>query len=123
MIATLVLLVGGAVGAVARFHLDGFIQDHTHGALPAGTTIVNVSGAFVLGVIVGLSTRHVLGSNVELALGTGFCGAFTTFSSLMFESTRLAQDGAVAAAVRTLALNVVCGSVAAAVGLLIAGGL
>jgi CrcB protein len=121
VINVLVVLVGGALGALARYQLDGLIQDHTHGAMPVGTLVINVSGSLVLGLLVGLRLHHGMSATVELAAGTGFCGAFTTFSSLMYETTRLAQDGAYRQAARTLSLNVVFGVGAAALGLVATG--
>lgn len=121
MTSLLVVLVGGALGAVARYQLDGLIQDHTHGALPVGTLVINVSGSLALGLLIGLRLQHGLSASVTLAVGTGFCGAFTTFSSWMYETTRLAQDGAYREAVRTLSLNVVLGCGAAALGLAVTG--
>lgn len=123
MIGVLVVLIGGAVGAIARYQLDGLIQDHSHGAMPVGTLVINVSGALALGILVGLRIQHGLPATVELAGGTGFCGAFTTFSSLMYEATRLAQDGAYSAATRTISLNILLGGAAATVGLLVTGAL
>jgi len=123
MINVLVVLIGGALGALARYQLDGLIQDHTHGAMPVGTLVINVSGSLVLGLLVGLRLQHGMSATVELAAGTGFCGAFTTFSSLMYETTRLAQDGAYRQAARTLSLNVVLGGGAAALGLVVTGAL
>lgn len=123
MINVLVVLLGGALGALARYQLDGLIQDHTHGAMPVGTLVINVSGSLVLGLLVGLRLQQGLSATVVLAAGTGFCGAFTTFSSLMYETTRLAQDGAYRQAARTLSLNVVLGGGAAALGLVVTGAL
>ena len=123
MISILVVMLGGAIGAIARYQLDGLIQDHTHGSLPIGTLVINVSGALALGILVGLRIEHGLPATLELAAGTGFCGAFTTFSSLMYESTRLTQDGAYRAATRTLSLNLVLGGAAACLGLLVTSAL
>lgn len=121
VVGVVAVLAGGAIGALARYQLDGLIQDHVHGALPVGTLVINVAGSLMLGLFIGLTIGHHLNATTELALGTGFCGAFTTFSSLMFETTRLAQEGALNEATRTLSLNVVLGGLAAAVGLLITG--
>lgn len=123
MINVLVVLLGGAAGALACYQLDGLIQDHTRGAMPVGTLVINVSGSLMLGVLVGLHLRHGLSAVTELAAGTGFCGAFTTFSSLMYETTRLAQDGAYRQAARTLSLNLVLGGAAAALGQFATGAL
>ncbi len=123
MISVLVVVIGGALGAIARYLLDGLIQDHVDGVIPVGTLVINVSGSLVLGVLVGLQLNHGLPATIELAGGGGFCGAFTTFSSLMYETTRLAQDGAHREAILTLSLNVVVGGIAAALGLLVPGAL
>lgn len=119
----LLVLVGGGFGAIARYQLDGLIQDHMHGAMPVGTLVINVSGSLLLGLLVGLHLQYGLSASAVLVAGTGFCGAFTTFSSLMYETTRLAQDGAYRQATRTLSLNVVLGCGAAAFGLLVTGAL
>jgi CrcB protein len=111
----------GALGAVSRFQLDGFIQNRVRGMMPVGTLIINVIGSFILGMFVGLHLRHGLSNTIELAIGTGFCGGFTTFSSLMYESTQLAQEGAHRQAVRILSLNLILGSFAAAIGLAATG--
>ena len=123
MISVLVVLVGGSLGAMARYQLDGLIQDHTDGAMPVGTLVINVSGSLVLGLLVGLHLNHGLPTALDLTAGTGFCGGFTTFSSLMYETTRLAEDGAYREATLTLSLNIVLGGIAAALGLLATGAL
>ena len=86
-----------------------------------GTLVINVIGSLILGVFVGLHLRHGLSNTIELAIGTGFCGGFTTFSSLMYESIQLTQEGAYRQVVQILSLNVVLGSVAAAIGLAATG--
>jgi CrcB protein len=96
-------LVGG-LGAIARFLLDGAVGRRLGRELPFGTLAVNLTGAFVLGL---LSTAALSGTAYRIA-GTGFIGAYTTFSTWMLESHRLAEDGRFRAA----ALNV-AGSLAA----------
>lgn len=123
MIVVIVVVVCGAFGSIARYQLDGFIQNHTQGALPFGTLIINVIGSLILGTLVGLHLRHGLPDTIELAIGTGFCGGFTTFSSLMYESTQLAQEGAHRQAVQILSLNMILGGLAAAIGLVATGAL
>jgi CrcB protein len=87
----------GGCGAIARFLLDGAVSARVGAGFPWGTLAVNVTGSFALGL---------LGSSV--LLGTGLLGAYTTFSTWMLESHRLAEDGRRTAAV----LNIV-GSLAA----------
>lgn len=83
-----VALLGGA-GACARFLLDGAVARRLGRAFPFGTLAVNVAGAFLFGLLVGLA----LGAGGERLLGTGLLGGFTTFSTWAFESHRLAEDG------------------------------
>jgi CrcB protein len=81
-------LIGG-VGAIARFLLDGAVARRAGRAFPYGTLAVNLSGAFVLGVLAGAA----LSDNTYRIAGTGLIGAFTTFSTWELESHRLAEDG------------------------------
>jgi CrcB protein len=89
------LVVGGAgsVGAVARFLTDGAVQDRGRGPFPFGTLTVNCVGSFILGVVTGLAWYHGLGGRAHAVVGVGFCGAFTTWSSVTWETLRLAEDG------------------------------
>jgi CrcB protein len=87
--------IAGFFGAIARYALGGFISDHTRGAFPWETLVINVSGAFALGFIFTLLTeRFMPNPTVRIALTVGFLGAYTTFSTFAFETMRLAQDGA-----------------------------
>jgi CrcB protein len=93
-----VALVGG-LGALGRFWLDGAVSRRVGGVFPAGTLAVNLTGAFVLGVLVGAGVS----GDALLVAGTGLVGAYTTFSTWMLETQRLGEDGRW----RALALNVV----------------
>jgi CrcB protein len=90
---TLPVLIGigvaGGAGALARFLLDGAVSARTGAEFPFGTLAVNLSGALVLGVLVGAT---IDADGYRLA-GTGFVGAYTTFSTWAFESQRLGEDG------------------------------
>ncbi len=110
-------LVAAAIGASARYLIDGFVQDHTDGAFPWGTFVVNVTGCLVLGTIVGLGMYHDLDSTTRTVLGTGGMGAYTTFSTFTFETVRLAELGAVNQAFRNAAGSFVIGLAAAGAGL------
>ncbi len=93
MTVALVVAVAGAVGAVARFLTDGAVQDRRSGSFPFGTFTVNCTGSFVLGAVTGLAWYHGLGGRAHAVVGVGFCGAFTTWSSITWETVRLAEDG------------------------------
>lgn len=114
------LLVGGAIGAPARYVLDGAVQDRVGGSFPWGTFVVNVSGSLVLGVVTGLALYHGLGDLPRVAVGTGFCGAYTTFSTYSFETMRLLEEGAIRAAVGHALGSIALGLLAAALGLALA---
>jgi len=103
------IAVAGAFGALARYGLEGLVSDRAHGAFPWGTFVVNVSGSFLLGLAFVLMTeRTVVDPWLRSSLTIGFLGAYTTFSTLSFESYRLLEDGALG-----LALANTLGSLAA----------
>jgi fluoride exporter len=104
-------LVGG-LGSIARFLLDGAVTGRSGVRFPVGTLVVNLSGAFMLGVLVGAAIRQ----DAYRLAGTGLIGAFTTFSTWMFESHRLGEDGELRLGVLNLALSLILGIVAAWTG-------
>lgn len=104
-------LVGG-VGAIARFALDGAVAGRTGREFPFGTLCVNLSGAFVLGFLVGAA----VGGNAYRVLGTGLIGAFTTFSTWAFESHRLGEDGELGLGILNFAVSLALGIGAAWAG-------
>lgn len=116
-------LVAAALGAPGRYLLDGFVQDRAGGLFPWGTFVVNVSGCLALGVITGWSMYHGLNPTVKTVVGTGALGAYTTFSTFSYETVRLAEDGAIDAALRNAAGTLVVGLAAAGVGLALAAAL
>jgi CrcB protein len=113
----LAFLTAAAIGAPARYLIDGLVQDRTDGAFPWGTFVVNVSGCLVLGVLTGLGLYHGLDAATRTVLGTGGIGAYTTFSTFTFETVRLAEEGAINEALRNVAASFLVGLSAASVGL------
>ena len=107
----------GGAGAVARVVLDAAVSARAGRALPVGTFAVNVTGAMVLGLLSGLA---VTGDALLLA-GTATLGSYTTFSTWMFESQRLGEDGERAALAVNLAGSLAAGLGAAALGRAIGG--
>ncbi len=89
--------VGGALGALARYGLSLWVQARlapgAWAAFPLGTLIINVLGSFLLAVTVTLAARGLLSAEVRLAFGTGFVGAFTTFSTFEWETLGLFSGG------------------------------
>ena len=87
------IAIAGAIGAPTRYLLDHYIQDRTPGKLPLGTLVVNITGSLALGFIAGLALYHAFPSTPQTLLGTGFCGAYTTFSTFTYETAHLAEVG------------------------------
>jgi CrcB protein len=113
------LLVAGAIGAPTRYLVDGVVT-RTEGGVTLGTLVVNISGSLVLGVITGLALYHGLPSTPKTILGTGFCGAYTTFSTFAFETVRLAEEGETRAATRIVIASLLLPAAAAGLGLALA---
>jgi CrcB protein len=94
------IAVAGALGALARYGLEGWVSRRTATSFPWGTFAVNVSGAFVLGLLFTLLTEHLtVAPWLRISATVGFLGAYTTFSTLSLETYRLLEDGAVGYAV------------------------
>lgn len=102
----------GALGAVARFRVDSSVSARLPSDFPLGTLVVNLTGSFALGVLVGASVTH----RILFVLGTGFMGGYTTFSTWMVESERLGEVGEVASLLRNLWLSMLAGLGFAAAG-------
>lgn len=114
----LLVALGGAAGAAARYLVDGFVVERTGAGFPWGTLVVNVSGSLALGFLFALTVeRGALPAASRAPLLIGFLGAYTTFSTLMLESWRLWEDGAVGLALANLVGSSVVGLVAVVVGL------
>jgi fluoride exporter len=87
--------IAGAFGALARYGLDGLVSRRLPTAFPWGTFVVNISGAFILGFLMTLMTEQLTTAPwVRSALTIGLLGAYTTFSTLSYETYRLIEDGA-----------------------------
>ncbi len=110
----LLMLVGaaGGLGAVARLLLDGGVSLLAQRAFPLGTLVVNISGAFLLGVLAGAA----LDTDAYAIAGTGMIGGFTTFSTWTLESHRLGEDGQLRLGVVNFAVSLLLGIGAAWAG-------
>lgn len=114
--------LGGFVGANARYLLGAWVGTQLGTRFPLGTFIINVSGAFVLGVVGTLVAERLIRSpeEVRLLVSIGFLGAYTTFSTFSFESYALIEDGEWARALANLVLSPAIGLVAVHLGVLMA---
>jgi CrcB protein len=102
----------GGCGALARFGLTLLVADRLHPHLPVGTLIVNVSGAFLLGLLAGASVE----GDARLLFGAGLLGSYTTFSTWMIETQRIGEAGRRRIAVANVVLSIALGLVAAGFG-------
>ena len=112
--------VGGFVGANARFLVARWVGALVETRFPLGTFIINISGSFLLGVIGTMVAQKVLPNSdeVRLALGVGFLGAYTTFSTFEFETHALFDDGSWLTATTNLFASVFVGLVAVRAGII-----
>jgi len=118
--AWIAFVAAAAIGAPARYLIEGLVQNRTGGSFPWCTLVVNISGCFLLGALTGLGLYHGLAPTPRLVLGTGGLGAYTTFSTFTFETVRLAEHGEARTAIGNIAASLVVGLVAAAAGLALA---
>jgi fluoride exporter len=112
----LLVLAGAAIGAPLRFLTDRAVQARHDTVLPWGTFTVNVVGSLVLGLLAGVVSTRGASAGVQLALGTGFCGALSTYSTFSYETLRLLEDGSRIPAVSNVIGSIVGGLLAAAAG-------
>ena len=89
----LFLAAGGLAGTFARYFLSVWIGRAQNSDFPYHTLAVNLAGCFILGAFIGFDKIKMLGHEWKLFAAAGFCGAFTTFSTLMMETAVLAEKG------------------------------
>ena len=110
----LIIALGAAVGAPARYLTDRAVQSQHESVMPWGTLSVNVIGSLILGALTGAGSA--VSPAVTALLGAGFCGALTTFSTFSFETWRLIEEESYGAAVANVVVSVVAGLAAVVLG-------
>jgi len=119
MIKFLYLIIGGTIGTVSRYGLSGFVHRVLGANFPYGTLTVNCAGCFLIGLLAALAEKKfLLNVNARVFLMIGFCGAFTTFSTIMLETSNLIDSGETMRAFMNLFLSVVIGFIIFRAGLL-----
>ena len=113
-------VAAAAIGAPLRYVVDISVGERAGGRFPWGTLVINASGSLLLGVLTGLVLYHAFPKTSRVILGTGFCGAYTTFSTFTFETVGLAEEGATGPALLNAAGTLVVGAACAALGLALA---
>jgi fluoride exporter len=121
MRTTLVIGAAGALGAVSRHLLESLVNRHWGDVFPWGTFVVNISGSFVIGMLVGLFA-HRLDVPLWLQAGAtvGFLGAYTTFSTLELQVYRSTVTGHAAVALANAVGSLLAGLLAVYAGILLA---
>jgi fluoride exporter len=114
------IAIAGMIGAPTRYVVDAYVVVRSRVGLPLATWFINVTGSFILGFLTGLALYHAFPSTPRAIIGTGFCGAYTTFSTFSYEVVRLAEDHDRSAAIRVLLLSVFVPALAAAFGMALA---
>jgi CrcB protein len=122
-VTVLLVLVGGAIGAPLRYLTDLFVQSRHDSVFPWGTFAVNIVGSLVLGATAGAVATADGPAWVLTLVGTGFCGALTTFSAFGFETVRLVEDGSLREAALNVSASLVVGMAACVAGWSIAAAL
>ncbi|MYT73863.1 MULTISPECIES: fluoride efflux transporter CrcB [unclassified Streptomyces] len=112
----LLVIAGAMVGAPLRYLTDRTVQARHDTVFPWGTFAVNVVGSLILGLLTGAVMAGAASSHLQLLVGTGLCGALTTYSTFSYETLRLAETG-----VRFYALVNVVGSVLGGLGSALVG--
>ena len=119
----LLVIAGAVVGAPLRYLTDRAVQARHDSVFPWGTFVVNVTGSLILGTLTGAVAAGAAGPHLQLLLGTGLCGALTTYSTFSYETLRLTEAGSGLYAAVNIAGSVVAGLAAAFAGFALAGAL
>ena len=104
---SLLVFLGGGIGATARYGLQGVVYRITGAGFPYGTLIVNVAGSFLIGFLMSFfEERFIVNPSLRVFLTIGILGGFTTFSSFSYETVAMLREGSVVAALANMALSV-----------------
>jgi CrcB protein len=112
----LLVIAGAVVGAPLRYLTDRAVQARHDSVFPWGTFVVNVTGCLVLGLLTGAASAGAAGPHLQLLLGTGLCGALTTYSTFSYETLRLTEAGSALYAAVNVVASLVAGLGAAFAG-------
>ncbi|HTL69879.1 MAG TPA: fluoride efflux transporter CrcB [Candidatus Eisenbacteria bacterium] len=120
MTKILFLAAGSLAGGFSRYYLAGFAQRCFGSSFPYGTLVVNLAGCFLIGFLSAVADeKFLLGPEGRVLMMTGFCGAFTTFSTFMLETGNLLKDGELFRAFLNVALSLAAGFIVFKIGVVI----
>jgi len=115
-LSLLLVVTGAAIGAPLRYLTDRAVQSRHDTVFPWGTFTVNVLGSLILGILTGAAAAGGVSSQVQLAVGTGFCGALTTYSTFSYETLRMFEKDHPRPAVCNVLVSIGAGLLAALLG-------
>src|SRR2546425_5372628 len=92
-VQTIIVGLAGSLGAATRYLLSRIIAERMKSQIPFGTLLINVTGAFFIGLLFALVSHRLLSPVLQTVLATGFLGGYTTFSTLCWEGTQLVRKG------------------------------
>lgn len=113
--------LAGASGAVTRYLLGRFFAERVNARFPLGTFLINISGAFLIGLVFALAGHQLISPTIQLLLATGFLGGYTTFSTLNWETLQLARGGSMYLGLLYLGGTFVLGLGAEMLGMMVGG--
>lgn len=119
MTRVLLVALGGALGASTRYLLGMWIQTRAGSDFPWGTFVINVSGSFLIGIVLGLVNAGTLSAEARLFLAVGVLGGYTTFSSFSYETLELLSDGNIQAFLFNAIGQIVAGLLAVYLGIVL----
>lgn len=123
MTKIILLLAGGAIGALTRYAVSGLSHKYFEGTFPLGTLIVNLSGSLLIGLLWGLLEAENISSSMRTFLFIGVLGAFTTFSTYTLETLNLFREGEIKMAFVNILANNILGLLLVFLGFVVARGI
>jgi fluoride exporter len=117
----LLIALFGAIGTLARYGLQGLVQVRTGGTFPYGTLLINLTGCFLLALSYQLTVnRMIISPDLRIAIGVGFFGGYTTFSSFGWETAKMLEDGEWLPAAAYVGASVIIGILLSVAGIRLA---
>lgn len=119
MTRIILVALGGAIGASSRYLLGMWLQTRLSSDFPWGTFVINTSGSFLIGLVLGLVNTGTLSAEARLFLAVGVLGGYTTFSSFSYETLELLSDGNIQAFLFNALGQLVAGLLAVYLGIVL----